>query len=337
MDFATASATSELAHDCQSNSGERDENPQRRSGRSRMGVVVVFVALLTAGCPVPSEDSPSAGVAVQQQRIANGCDPRLSSLSLSEIADPLACVASAHDIERARGECERRDTHTELRRFSLTYICYSITVAADGWRTCSLSEPILAVRTGELAEPSGLPCGNTEPRYPVDEEYEVAERLWPPKVVAPTDCESAFDWYKSYMQSVERALIDEMSDLTAQDVGGADIIATYERIGHLLEQGGPRADAVRESCLADLGIDAMGVVDLMYETEDGLNEAYKTLVRECVAHGGIDCGVLAPTAKTSCEGMSPENVFLLDQETLDVFSLKGWPRSSRAIGCTLGR
>ena len=64
-------------------------------------------------------------------------------------------------------------------------------------------------------------------------------------------------------------------------------------------------------------------------------EGSKTFVKGFIAHGGVDCGVLAPTAKESCEGMSSEFVYLLGQETLDLFSLDGWPHLARAIGCTL--
>ena len=238
-------------------------------------------------------------------------------------------------VVQAQTQCEARDGHTELLRLGPLYRCYEITVADDGWRMCSLSEPNLMVRTDEPDEPPGLPCANTKPRYPVDEAEMAAELLWPPSAVAPAGCEAAFDWYKNYFRSIAQAVLDGAVAHTSETADAANITAMYARFGHLFEQSSPRAEAVRDSCLEDLGIEATGATSLIYETEDEFNETYKTLVRECVALGVVDCGVLAPTAKKSCEGMSPEFVYLLDQETLDVFSLDGWPQSSRAIGCTL--
>ena len=238
-------------------------------------------------------------------------------------------------VTRAQTQCEARDGHTELLRVGARHYCYEIAVADDGWRTCSLSEPQLTVRTDEPDESPSLPCGNTEPRYPVDEVETAAELLRPPSAVAPAGCEAAVDWYETYLRLTEQAALDEATALTSTAVDAAAITAAYARLGHLFEQGSPRADAVRDSCLEDLGIEAMGTTSLVYETEEEFNEMYRALVRECVALGVVDCGVLAPTAKKSCEGMSPENVYRLDQETLDIFFLDGWPQASRAIGCTL--
>ncbi len=119
--------------------------------------VAAAMALLSASC-MPQDD------AVEQQASPMGCDPRLHTATLSEIADPLGCMASAGDVQRAGEECDDREGHTEFRHISLAYICYSVTVADDGWRMCDISEPLLAVRVSELAESSTYACGNTAPR-----------------------------------------------------------------------------------------------------------------------------------------------------------------------------
>ena len=310
---------------------------------SRLCLALIAVAALSLGCG-ESVGSESVAPALVQQvtepakitdptgtQATQPCDPRMHTLSLDEM-DPLGCTASDAQIDEARDECESRAGLTELRQSTYALRCYSVTIAEDGWRMCSLSEPYLMVRTDDPYVSQG--CNDGRDRYPVDEDERAAELLWPPSAVAPEGCDSAVDWFKSYLRSMRQALVDEQAAVTSA-VDAATITAAYARLGPLLEQGSPRAEAVRDSCFDDLGIEAMGVTSAMYEIEDELNEAYRTLVEDCITHGGIDCGVLAPTAKKSCEGMSPHYVFLLDEITLGMpVGLGVWPSSARGIGCT---
>lgn len=251
------------------------------------------------------------------------------------VALAAACSESS-PVEQARAECEARERHTELLLLApMLYVCYEITVEDDGWRLCSLSAPALQVRTDEAEVPAPWPCGNTKSRYSVEDTELEAELLWPPSVVAPKGCDSALAWLESYLSSVSHAAAAEQVVLAPDSATADDLAAAYARLGRLLEQLSPRAEAVRGSCIEDLGVDAIAVTTGIHEVERELNAEYKTFVKACIAHGGVDCGVLAPTAKELCEGMSSEFVYLLDQETLDLFSLDGWPHSARAIGCTL--
>lgn len=260
----------------------------------------------------------------------SACVPPCFSLVL--LVSLAAACGESSPVEQARAECEAREGHTELLLLApMLYVCHEITVEDDGWRLCDLSAPALQVRTDEAEVPAPWPCGNTRSRYAVDD----AELLWPPSVVAPKGCDSALDWLESYLSSVRHAAAAEQAALASDSATADDLAAAYARLGRLLEQLSPRAEAARGSCIEDLGVDAIAVTTGIHEVEGELNEEYKTLVKGCIAHGGVDCGVLAPTAKESCEGMSSEFVYLLDQETLDLFSLDGWPHSARAIGCTL--
>ena len=259
----------------------------------------------------------------------------LPCLSLVLLVSLVAACDGSDPVEQAKQECEAREGHTELLLSSKLYACYEITVEDDGWRQCNLIAPVPQVRADEAELPAPLPCGNTKPRYAVDEAELEAELLWPLSIVAPEGCDSALDWLESFLSSVTQAAAAEQAALASDSAAADGLAATYARLGYLLEQVSPRAEAARDSCGEDLGIDAIAVTTGIDEVEGELNEEYKTLVKGCIAHGGVDCGVLAPTAKKSCEGMSSEFVYLINQETLDVFSLEGWPHSARAIGCTL--
>lgn len=206
---------------------------------------------------------------------------------------------------------------------------------------CEISEPLLALRVDQLAEPLPYPCGNTQERYPdereqMDWQAELRSRIG----VAPESCGAAVEWFQTYLQSVEQAALTTESSLASRAVAPGGITAAYARLGVLLEQGNPRADAVRASCSRDPEIgddEALGVLIAMNEIESGFNEAYRTFVAECVAHGGVDCGVLSPTAKQACE----ENwidipgglEFLLNAEAVELFGLDGWPGSAYGIAC----
>ena len=206
--------------------------------------------------------------------------------------------------------------------------CYEVTVEEDGWRLCNLSTPSLLVRAGdEPEEASRWGCGNTQSRYtlngledpPPDWQTVVAAEVG----AAPEGCRAAIGWFKSYLQSLEQAMRDGRASLVSNAADASDTTATFAHIGHYLEQGGPRTEAVRDSCSDDQGIDLdehLGAVLTMTESEMFIEETYKDLVEACITHGEVDCGVLAPTAKRLCEEDSvDESVFVLDQDTVDMF------------------
>ena len=237
-------------------------------------------------------------------------------------------------VEQAQVECESRDGHTELLPSGGFYHCYVVTTEEDGWRLCDLSEPRLLVRANEDDEPdetSRWPCGNTRPRY--DDHAEPV--LFPQVEAAPKGCEPAIAWYQSYMGAVEQAALDGRSALVSETIGVAQATSAYESLGLLLEQNTPRVEAVRDTCGEDRGVDGLGALVGLTEIEDEINETYRDLVKACIWQGGIDCGALAPTAKKSCEEASPEFTYQLNEETLEVFGLDGWPHTAYAIGCTL--
>ncbi len=242
--------------------------------------------------------------------------------------------ASSDAVEQAQVECESRDGHTELLPIGGFYRCYVVTTEEDGWRLCERSEPHVLVRANEDGEPNEMPrwpCGNTGPRY---DDY-TEPMLLPQVEPAPKGCEPALAWYQSYLAAVEQAALDGRSALASETIGVAQAMSAYESLGLLLEQNTPRVQAARDTCSEDRGIDGLGALVSLIEIEDEINETYRDLVKACIWQGGIDCGVLAPTAKKSCEEASPEFTFLLNEETLEVFGLDGWPHAAYAIGCTL--
>ena len=104
------------------------------------------------------------------------CDPRVNTLGLDAI-DPLGCTASDAQINDARDECDSRAGLTEILPSSYLLICYSVTVADDGWRMCDAVEPLLALRLASASEPSKYPCGNKGPRDTESAEAALAEVL----------------------------------------------------------------------------------------------------------------------------------------------------------------
>lgn len=256
----------------------------------------------------------------------------------------IGCAPSdAEVVESARDECEAREGHTELRRNGPLYHCYEVTVEEDGWRLCYLSEPVILVRAvgdDEPDEGSRWGCGNTGSRYGDERQEPVS---FPAVGTAPEGCKSAVAWFKDYLASVERALVEEQSNLASAPAGATQVAVAYERFGRLLEQATPRADAVRDACHEDPDPDlGLGVSIGMYEIEDELHEMHRGLLKACIEHGGVDCGVLAPTAKESCEAhgvaeFGEEWVYRLDEETVEFWGLDGFPYSSPAIGCQMLR
>lgn len=186
----------------------------------------------------------------------------------------IGCAPSgAEVVESARDECEAREGNTELRRNGPLYRCYEVTVEEDGWRLCYLSEPVILIRAvgdDEPDEGSRWGCGNTGPRYG-DERQEPVP--FPAVGTAPEGCKSAVAWFKDYLASVERALVEEQSNLASVTAGVTQVAVAYERLGRLLEQATPRADAVRDACHEDPDPDlGLGVSIGMYEIEE-LTEA----------------------------------------------------------------
>ena len=240
-------------------------------------------------------------------------------------------IVGDDELDRARAECASRDGYTELLPAANLYICYEVTVEDDGWRLCNASEPWLSVRVETPPESAEYPCGNTGPRWP-DYEPPVWEQMTPE---APSGCEAAQNWYAYYLELVS----DELRSLIAraESLDAAAIQSSLSVIGHLFEQNGGGAEAAQDSCQSDetLSIDqVLDVHNAISEVRSDFDEVYKSIVVDCVTDGIYDCTALAPTAKATCEAMSPEFVYLLDAFALDVLTFEGWPGSAPSY-CSL--
>ncbi len=240
-------------------------------------------------------------------------------------------IVGDDELDRARAECASRDGQTELLPVSVLYICYGVTVEDDGWRLCNASQPWLSVRVETPPESAEYPCGNTGPRWP-DFEPPVWEPTTPE---APSGCEAAQNWYANYLELVS----DELRSLItrAESLDAVTVQSSLSVLGHLLEQNGGRAEAVQDSCQSDetLSTDQMlGVHIAVSEVRSDFDEVYKSIVVVCVTDGIYDCAALAPTAKATCEAMSPDFVYLLDAFALDVLTFEGWPGTAPSY-CSL--
>ena len=133
-------------------------------------------------------------------------------------------------VESIRVECEAREGQTELLPYDTGYFaCYEVTVHKDGWRTCAYSLPSLEVRAVASHNPEHFPCGELGPEWT----FAIED--------APSDCESARDWYADYLESVT----GEMKRVVAlaETPDAAAVQSWLNDLGHLFEQNGRRAES----------------------------------------------------------------------------------------------
>ena len=188
-------------------------------------------------------------------------------------------------MEDARAECGAREGHTELLPYDSGYFaCYEITVHQDAWRTCLYSLPYLEIRAVAPYNPEHYPCGELGPEW----SFAIED--------APSDCESAQDWYADYLES----LLDEMNRFVVliETPDNAAVQSWLSDLGHLFEQIGRRAEAAHAACATG---DTLGIFIAISEAEKEFNVIYYDIAVVCLTAALHDCTALVPTPKAKCE------------------------------------
>ena len=212
-------------------------------------------------------------------------------------------------VDAARAECEGRAGNTELLAYGPGYLdCYTVTVQSDGWRTCVYNRPSLRVRAVAPYDPDYYPCGVPGPEWP----YMIE--------AGPEDCEAAQDWYTT---DYGNAIIDNLRDVRNAVAQFDTDAARLAPLGYLFEQNERRADATKDACRGQRGIETVALYIGIADVREEFDVIYGDIVRGCTTAGIHDCTALAPTPKTDCE-RNPDRVYSLNESALVDWPFTRW-------------